>query len=123
MFVYRAAILETLPAVLKKRTKNSEKSINELNELFAESEKYLLSTINGPKTSELPAFEEEIWISLVACLETIIKDIKDAECAGRALSLLQLQLSTVPKGIETGKLGISKYSLFRNGIEGFPRNR
>ena len=98
MFDYRAAILETLPAALKKRTKNSEKSINELNELFSEAEKYLLSVINGPKAVETPVFEEDIWISLVACLETIRKDIKDAECAGNALSLLQLQLVAVPKG-------------------------
>ncbi len=98
MFEYRVAILETLPAALKKRTKNSEKSIAELNELFAEVEKYLLGVINGPKAVETPVFEEEIWISLVASVEGIKKDIKDAECVGKALSLIQFQLSLVPKG-------------------------
>lgn len=103
MFDYRVALLETLPAALKKRTKNSEKSILELKELLGEAEKHLLSVINGPKAGETPAFEEEIWISLLASATSIKADIKEPECAGKALSLLQLQLVTVPKGRENAK--------------------
>lgn len=98
MFDFRAAVLETLPSALKKRTKNSEKSVTELKDLLRECQNHLLSQINGPKGNLAFQFEMEMWNSLVESVGDIKSDIKDPQCLSEALNTLQLFLLLIPNG-------------------------
>lgn len=98
MFDFRAAVLETLPSALKKRTKNSEKSVAELKDLLGECRNHLLSQINGPKGGETLQFESEMLSSLLESIRHIRSDIKDSQCLTEALDTLQLFLIIIPSG-------------------------